>query len=68
MLLAGKTGFTKGINKFSDWTEQEYRMMLGYRPDLFHGKKVFTVLPEDSNAASVDWRTKGAVTPVKNQQ
>ena len=38
--------------------------MLGGRPDL--NRKV-PVMLEETNYATVDWRTSGAVTPVKNQ-
>lgn len=54
-----------GINAFSDRTESEMKKMLGYK----HVEKNGTaVILDDSNLADeVDWRTKGAVTPVKNQ-
>jgi len=61
--------FHVGHNKFSDWTEQEYKVLLGYKP--MKGKKRTpkgevavdtTTLPE-----SIDWRQHNAVNPVKNQ-
>ena len=55
-----------GHNQFSDWTQEEYESILGYRPELRTEERVFAEY-EVSNADSVDWRTKGAVTPVKNQ-
>jgi len=68
MFLAKKEGFRKAINKFADMTEQEYKNMLGYRPDLSTKTRVkrYHKLTETPNDATVDWRTKGAVTPVKN--
>jgi len=57
---------TVGINEFTDRTESEMKKMLGYKADKFAQKKT-TTLDETNLADSVDWRTKGAVTPVKNQ-
>ena len=55
--------FTVGHNQFSTWTDGEFKRVLGYRPFDTHGE----IENETTNADSVDWRTKGAVTPVKNQ-
>jgi len=61
--------FEVAHNKFSDWTEQEYKVLLGYKP--MKGKKRtpkgMKVVDVSALAASVDWREKNAVTPVKNQ-
>merc|ERR1719440_2681585 len=46
---------TVGHNQFSDWTTAEYKKLLGYKPRA------------DNLESSVNWVTKGAVTPVKNQ-
>jgi len=55
---------TYGHNQFSDMTEEEFGKMLGYKgPETLPTNLEFT-LP---TATSVDWRTKGAVNPVKNQ-
>lgn len=56
-------------NKFSDYTESEFRSMLGRRPDIL--AKQEDEKPSNSEApdwtTGVDWRTSGAVTPVKDQ-
>jgi C1A family cysteine protease len=40
--------------------------MLGYRPQMKKSSNI-RVLDTESVPASVDWTTKGAVTPVKDQ-
>ena len=57
--------YTLGHNQFSDWTAAEYRQMLGYKPEV-HNVRIPKVYDE-SNASPINWVTKGAVTPVKDQ-
>jgi KDEL-tailed cysteine endopeptidase len=59
--------FTVGHNQFSTWTHDEYKVLLGYRGPQNLTEEEATILPEDNLEASVDWRSKGAVNPVKNQ-
>jgi len=57
---------TATINKFSTWTKEERSKLLGFKhiQPALERKEVWL---DDSNLAdSVDWVTKGAVTPVKN--
>ncbi|VAI61888.1 unnamed protein product [Triticum turgidum subsp. durum] len=64
--------FYLGINQFTDLTNEEFKATKankGYKPSLdrvptgFRYENVsFDALPE-----TVDWRTKGAVTPIKDQ-
>jgi len=63
---AGQQTYTVGVNQFADLSKTEYAAMY-LRP--FNSTRVRNevVLPEVPNAGSVDWRTKGAVTPVKDQ-
>jgi len=54
----------------ADWTEMEYKRLLGYKAPLGYTaeqRNVFTADDDASVPDSIDWREKGAVTPVKNQ-
>jgi cathepsin L len=56
--------FTVGHNKFSTWTQEEYKRILGGKMEVPTTEPV--ILEEPSNDA-VDWRQKGAVNAVKDQ-
>jgi len=70
---AAQRGYRLGVNQFADMTNQEFRsQMLGLKMDP--RASVNTMMPEGGVRAgvrdlptSVDWRTKGYVTPVKDQ-
>lgn len=61
-----------GVTAFADLTPEEFSDYLGYRhsaKDTLAAPVLGTHVadPDASVPDSVDWRTKGAVTPVKNQ-
>ena len=58
---------TVGHNVFSDWSADEFKRILGYRAQDKKTTQPLVTLPR-SNAADVDWRTAGAVGPVKDQK
>eukprot|EP00658_Telonema_sp_P-2_P053012 TRINITY_DN413_c0_g2_i6.p1 TRINITY_DN413_c0_g2~~TRINITY_DN413_c0_g2_i6.p1 ORF type:complete len:354 (-),score=119.30 TRINITY_DN413_c0_g2_i6:99-1160(-) len=65
--IAPELGYTVGINQFADLTSAEFkRQYLGLNA-LMKPKYETVLLEESTTASSVDWTTKGAVTPVKNQ-
>merc|ERR1711865_870864 len=59
-------GWTMGINEYSDMSSEEFSAMQGYRSgDKPQGELVH--LNETDVPSTVDWTTKGAVNPIKNQ-
>jgi len=62
----GVHSYNLGVNQFADMTRAEWSAMY-LRPMNTTRPRNEVVLPE-VNAGAVDWRDKGAVTPVKNQQ
>ena len=61
--------YTLAVNEFADLTHSEFKAQyLGFRP---RGEYNLENIPEvqvgSDVPASIDWRTKGAVTPIKNQ-
>jgi C1A family cysteine protease len=61
------SSYTLGQNQMMDLTHEEFKKFyLGFKPNhKLQGKRVKYLTHEA--AASVDWRTKGAVTEVKDQ-
>jgi len=63
--------WSMGLNKFADLTGEEFKALYasGYRAHEKRSKNVnLSLLHAQANPASVDWSTKGAVTPIKNQE
>jgi len=52
---------------FADKTNEEYKQTLGYKPQETSVPHLGSHVATEVSAASVDWTTQGAVTPVKNQ-
>jgi C1A family cysteine protease len=58
---------TVGVNHLTDRTDNEIKMLLGYKEMPVTEDRQEVILSEENVADAIDWRTKGAVTPVKDQ-
>jgi cathepsin L len=67
---ARNTGTTLAMNKFGDLSNNEFQLLfLGFRMDLAKQQPWVATFKNEGKPldAGFDWRTKGAVTPIKNQ-
>ena len=60
-------GHILGLNFMADWTDHEYKKVLGFKGKKTQVTNTTMDTPSAAAPTSVDWRTKNAVTPVKNQ-
>ena len=63
--IPGQTS-TQGVNHLTDRTDDEIKMLNGFKQMPTVAEKQYKVLDESANGP-IDWRAKGGVTPVKNQ-
>ena len=66
---AGLQTFRCGVNQYADLSPDEFRALLGNRPSVQRPPVAEELARVDAGAIppTVDWRTKNAVSPVKNQ-
>jgi len=57
---------TVGVNTMSTWTQEEKKVLLGFKVTEPIPEKRVEILDVSNLTDSVNWVTKGAVTPVKN--
>ena len=69
LLQSTQESYSKGLTHLADWSEEEYKNLLGYRLDIRQSlfrKEPVQFSSETEVPNSVDWRAGKAVTPVKN--
>jgi C1A family cysteine protease len=64
---AKNLGWTLGVNQFTDRTDEEIKVLNGFKTMPTQAENRTQTFDESNLADSIDWVSKGAVTPVKNQ-
>lgn len=65
--------WTYGVNEYTDWTDEEYQRLLGYKPQFKNTQNDAAVndwpvnCPTPEEMETINHRDNGFVTPVKNQ-
>ncbi|CAH0545764.1 unnamed protein product [Brassicogethes aeneus] len=63
----GLTSFKKGVNQFADWTREEFGAFLKLSGSAERPKTTEKFQAVQAAPDSIDWRSTGSVTPVKDQ-
>ncbi|KAF7279591.1 hypothetical protein GWI33_006986 [Rhynchophorus ferrugineus] len=65
----GLKSYKLGVTPFADLTSEEFKELLAFKPRSSEreGNRIFEIPENVTIPESIDWREKGAVTPVKNQ-
>ena len=64
---SSQNSFTVGYNKFTTWTDFEYKRLLGAKKTPSHLLKEPKILDTSNLTDSVNWVDQGAVNAVKDQ-
>jgi C1A family cysteine protease len=60
--------FTLAVNKFADWTPEQYKRLLGYKKTAVPADaQYFSATEGVAIPTDVDWRTQGAVNKIQDQ-
>jgi len=62
---AENVDYKLGHNKMSDWTEEEYKSVLTYKPNMVETTAAFEASP--LGYSPVDWRQSSCLSPVQDQ-